>query len=181
MVQNTLRFINPQTPNVTVYPAGRVDFQAIKSLAVRGILNLHCRDLPRNPHVPPHDDVRVYRRTAAVSDAGGWHRRSGGKRVHRRQHPRHPCERSRDRAGLVCLLTGRVSAAGGTFFLDENTKEYRLGPAFRREAQNVGGLHAQDQWRLTPQLTFNYALRWELTGAATNPNEVYSGPTIERM
>lgn len=37
-------------------------------------------------------------------------------------------------------------------------------------AQNVGGFYAQDQWRVTPQLTLNYGLRWEFTGAATNAN-----------
>ncbi len=52
-----------------------------------------------------------------------------------------------------------------------------MSAAFRREAQNVGGLFAQDQWRLTPDLTLNYGLRWEFSGAATNPNEVYSSPT----
>jgi hypothetical protein len=82
---------------------------------------------------------------------------------------------------LYALLTGRVSGAGGTYFLDENTREYRLGPAFRREAQNVGGIYAQDQWRLNPNLTLNYGLRWEFTGPATNPNEVYSGPTVEHL
>ena len=76
------------------------------------------------------------------------------------------------------LLTGRVSTAGGSYFLDENTKEYGLNPAFRREAQNVGGVFAQDQWRISPQLTFNYGLRYEFSGAAVNTNDVYSGPTI---
>ena len=51
-------------------------------------------------------------------------------------------------------------------------------PGFRREAQNVGGVYAQDQWRVSPKLTFNYGLRWEFSGAATNPNEVYSSPTL---
>lgn len=91
-----------------------------------------------------------------------------------------PAVRSADLAtalSLYALLTGRISNAAGTYFLDEQTKQYRLGPAFRREAQNVGGVYAQDQWRVNPHLTLNYGLRWELSGAATNPNEVYSGPT----
>jgi outer membrane receptor protein involved in Fe transport len=78
---------------------------------------------------------------------------------------------------LYAFLTGRISSASGQNALDENTKEYGLNPAFRREAQNVGGLYAQDQWRIRTSLTLNYGLRWELTGAATNPNEVYSSPT----
>ncbi len=82
---------------------------------------------------------------------------------------------------LYAILTGRISSVTGTNFIDENTKRYGLNPAFRREAQNVGGLYVQDQWRLKPSLTLNYGLRWEFSGAATNPNEVYSGPTVEHL
>ena len=78
---------------------------------------------------------------------------------------------------LYAFLTGRISSVTGQNALDENTRQYGLNPAFRREAQNVGGVFAQDQWRLTPDITLNYGLRWEFSGAATNPNEVYSSPT----
>jgi len=78
---------------------------------------------------------------------------------------------------LYAFLTGRVSSANGSNGLDEDTRQYGLNPAFRREAQAVGGLFAQDQWRITPDITFNYGLRWEFSGAATNPNEVYTSPT----
>lgn len=84
---------------------------------------------------------------------------------------------------LYALLTGRIQTTGslGNYNIDEGTKEYRQGPAFRREAQNVGGVFAQDQWRVNPKLTLNYGIRWEFSGAATNPNEVYSSPTLEHL
>ena len=55
--QNTLRFINPDSPDINVYPAGRVDYQVSPSLAVRGIVNLHYRDLPRNPPFPGMEQI----------------------------------------------------------------------------------------------------------------------------
>ena len=42
-------------PNVNYYPTARVDYQATSSLAIRGMLNLHYRDLPRNPQYPGLD------------------------------------------------------------------------------------------------------------------------------
>ncbi len=52
LYQNTFRFINEQIPNINVYPTARVDYQAASSLAIRGVLNLHYRDLPTNPQFP---------------------------------------------------------------------------------------------------------------------------------
>jgi len=285
LIQNTFRFINPNTPNVNYYPTARIDYQATNSLALRGIMNLHYRDLPRNPQFPGLDPVNGGFTSTyyIVSTGADWtvknnlfnqvtvglqsnyeefnpgntlaiYEPQGGRRVVfplgltspqptndvlpiPRNNPvynisdtltwlkgRHtvtlggtfrrttmyesiggaphtvnlgvgtgdpassvftagtiPGVRSTDlpnALALYALLTGRVSGAGGTYFLDEKTKAYGLNPAFRREAQNVGGIFAQDQWRVTPTLTMNYGLRWEFTGPATNPNEVYSGPTL---
>jgi hypothetical protein len=78
---------------------------------------------------------------------------------------------------LYALLTGRISNASETYNIMDGTTVYGLNPLMRREAQNVGGVFAQDQWRLNPHLTLNYGLRWEFTGAAYNTNDIYSSPT----
>ena len=82
---------------------------------------------------------------------------------------------------LYALLTGRISSIAGTNNVDEESHQYVAGPVTRREAQNVGGLFAQDQWRLTPRFTLNYGLRWEFTGAAYNRNGIYTSPTLENL
>ena len=283
LLQNTFRFINQQLPNDNIYPTTRVDYQASPNLAIRGVLNLHWRDLPRNPQYPGLDPINAgftstyyilstgadwtlrpnlfYQvsfgaqsnyeefnpgNTLDVYDApggyivnlplmtspkptgnvlpiprnnpvwnltntftwvkgkhswtfGGTYRRTTMYESIGGQPPSIslgvaagdpassvftaatiPGVRAADlptALSLYSLMTGRISTAGGTYQLDENTKQYRLGPAFRREAQNVGGIYAQDQWRVSPELTLNYGVRWEFSGAATNTNDVYSGPT----
>lgn len=284
LLQNELAFIIPNKPNSNVFPTARVDYQATPSLGIRGVLNLHWRDLARNPQLPglpfvnggftstyyilstgadwtlspnlfsqtsfgyqgnyeefnpgntldiyapqgnrrinlplmtppePTADVMpsprnnpVYNLSNTLTWLQGRHTYTFGGTLRRTtmyesiggaplsinlgvaagdpvsgifNATTMPGVRSTDLGtanSLYALITGRISSAGGTYYLDESTKEYRLGPAFRREAQNVGGVYAQDQWRLTPKLTLNYGLRWEFSGAATNPNEVYSGPTV---
>lgn len=287
LVQNTFRFINEQTPNVNYYPTARVDYQATSALAIRGVLNLHYRDLPRNPQYPgldrwnagftstyyifgggadwtisPHlfntvaagyqsnfeefnpgnslavyepqgnrrvtlplmtspqitNDVMPIPRNNPVYNVsntltwlkgqhtftfGGTFRRTtmyeaiggaphtvtvglgtGDPATNVINTANIPGLRTNDigtAQSLYALLVGRVSTSGGTYFLDENTKQYGLNPAFRREQQNVGGLFAQDQWRITPQLTVNYGLRMEFSGPISNANDVYSGPTVEHL
>jgi hypothetical protein len=79
---------------------------------------------------------------------------------------------------LYALLTGRLTSITGTNYPDETSHEYRAGAQTIREAQNVAGIFAQDQWRLTPRFTLNYGLRWEFTGAAYNTNGLFTSPTI---
>jgi hypothetical protein len=82
---------------------------------------------------------------------------------------------------LYALLTGRISSISGTNNVDEITHEYNAGPVIRREAQNVGGLFVQDQWRLTSRFTLNYGLRWEFSGPAHNTNGIYTSPTLANL
>jgi len=283
LYQGVLSFVDKNTPNANIYPTSRIDYQATSALALRGVLNLHWRDLPTRPRYPglPKISDGFTSTYYILSTGADWAVRpgmfnqfsfgvqsnfeefrpgntlaiyepQGGRRINLplmdspqivadqmpipRNNPvinfsntltwlrgRHtysfggtfrrttmyesiggapftvnlgvaagdpvsgifsattiPGVRTQDLAtirSLYALLTGRISSVSGTNALDENTKAYGLNPAFRREAQNVGGLYAQDQWRVTPDFTLNYGLRWEFSGAATNPNEVYSSPT----
>ena len=290
--QNTFRFVNPDAPDINVYPAARVDYQATPSVAVRGIMNLQYRDLPRNPPFPGMAQINGgFKSTYYIVSSGlDWTVRSnlfnsvtGGIQSNFEEfnpgnrgnldelyqgpfglqvnippnaaplmsspvatgnilsNPRNnpvynisntltwlkghhtwtaggtfrrtsdydkgdgappsitlgllgadpaanvislaniPGLRQNDLAtaqNLYALLVGRVSSAGGTFNLNPDTMQYEQTRVPRNEAQNVGGVYAQDQWRLNPNLTMNYGLRWEFTGAAYNPREVYSGPTV---
>lgn len=64
------------------------------------------------------------------------------------------------------LLTGRISSVQTGRILDPATLQYS-DQVYRENwtAMNMGGVYAQDQWRMTPNFTLNYGLRWELSGA----------------
>jgi hypothetical protein len=285
--QNELRFTIKDEPDINVYPSARVDYQASPSLAVRGILNLHYRNLPRTPPYPGLSSILNGFRSTYYIGSGGvdWTARSNlfnsvsagiqsnyeefgpqnpgnpsdlftgpfgllvnlplgmtspvptGNLFNPRNNPvynisdtltwlkgRHtftmggsfrrtsdydkgfipppavtlgianndpaanvislaniPGLRNADLGtarSLYALLVGRISNASGSMNLNPDTGQYEQVKVPRNEAQNVGGLYAQDQWRVNPTLTLNYGLRWELTGAVYNPSGVYSAPTV---
>lgn len=62
---------------------------------------------------------------------------------------------------LYSTLTGRVSALGGTVYL-EGDGVYRLNGSRHFEIQeNTNGLFAQDSWRIRPNFTVSYGIRWQ--------------------
>jgi hypothetical protein len=68
-----------------------------------------------------------------------------------------------DARALYALLTGRVSAVTGQAALDAETNRYSyLGNRRRAGKLDQYSFYAQDSWRVTPTLTLNGGVRWEL-------------------
>lgn len=89
---------------------------------------------------------------------------------------------------LYAVLSGRVSTFGSNAVLGADGKYHLNGSRHFEIQENTNGLFAQDSWRLRPNLTLSYGLRWQpQTGAKMNsanfallsdPNMVFdvSGP-----
>ncbi len=79
---------------------------------------------------------------------------------------------------LYAILTGRISAIGGNTALDIKTKQYvQYGAPDLNELQQAWGLFMQDSWRVRPNLTVNYGLRWDFTGDDHDLNGMYHSAT----
>ncbi|MGE5833884.1 MAG: TonB-dependent receptor domain-containing protein, partial [Acidobacteriota bacterium] len=77
--------------------------------------------------------------------------------------------------GLYALLTGRVNSIGGNLVLDEATNQYvYLGKRRQAGRMNEYSLFAQDSWRMTPRLTLNAGLRWDIQRPFQAVNDVMS-------
>ena len=81
---------------------------------------------------------------------------------------------------LYALLTGRVSAVPGTARLDAGTGKYLYnGDLARKSRQSNFSAFFSDQWRVTPSLTLNAGLRWDLHNPFTPADSTWSLATIE--
>ena len=80
---------------------------------------------------------------------------------------------------IYAILTGRVTAVTGNARLDGATGEYvYLGNLFQRSRMNSGSTFVQDSWRVSPAVTVNYGLRWDLQGPFTPLSGNWSTATI---
>jgi hypothetical protein len=70
---------------------------------------------------------------------------------------------------LYAILTGRLSGVTGENSYDIKTKQYAQTGSISEypldEVSSAWSLFAEDSWRITPSLTFNYGLRWDIFGA----------------
>ena len=66
---------------------------------------------------------------------------------------------------LYSVLVGRVAAANGSFAYDKKSDSYCqcIGTYNLNELQKAFGLFFQDSYRIRPNFTLNYGLRWDFT------------------
>jgi hypothetical protein len=84
-----------------------------------------------------------------------------------------------DARALYALLTGRVTAIGGTARQNVATGEYvYLGGLEQRSGMKEFGVYAQDSWRLSPTLTLNGGLRWEVQLPFQGLTDTWSAATL---
>ena len=80
---------------------------------------------------------------------------------------------------IYAVLTGRVTAIGGTGRLNASGDQYvYLGNLLQKSRMDSFDLYAQDQWRLTPALTLNYGLRWDVQLPFTPVTNTWSTTTL---
>lgn len=85
-------------------------------------------------------------------------------------------------ASLYALLIGRVASVGGGTEVNPATGQFQPGFGYTaREAKTAGAIYFQDSWHMTPHLTMNYGLRWQLTGAIHNTNGQYFSASPQNL
>ena len=72
------------------------------------------------------------------------------------------------------LLTGRVVTVGRTAFLDEDGNYTLQGQQTSRFRQREFGFFAQDSWRMKPNFTLTYGVRWEPQQSPVSLNSVFA-------
>ena len=65
---------------------------------------------------------------------------------------------------LYNALIGRVAQANFSRVVDPDTLRYDGFINWTWTRSYMGGTYIQDRWRITPELTLNYGLRWEVQG-----------------
>ncbi len=78
---------------------------------------------------------------------------------------------------LYAMLTGRISSYSVANSVNEITHQYApFSPGVQRFVHNNTGTFFADTWRVRPNLTVNYGLRWEFDSPTHNTNGVDVSP-----
>jgi hypothetical protein len=85
-----------------------------------------------------------------------------------------------DPRALYNLLTGRVASAGFQRVVNPETLQYDgiQEQDFTWTNSKMGGLYAQDRWRIRQSLTLNYGLRWEVQGPMKDGKGLAAAPDM---
>ena len=82
---------------------------------------------------------------------------------------------------LYALLTGRVASVTGQAALDENGIYQFLGKRRQEGSLDNYALYVQDSWRLSPTVTLNGGVRWDLQTPFKGANDNFSAVTLADM
>jgi len=81
----------------------------------------------------------------------------------------------RAQAGILyAILTGRISSINRSASLDGTTQSFGFKPFSEYNHQNEYAVYGQDSWKVNPNLTLSYGLRWEFEPSPINDNLVYT-------
>lgn len=79
---------------------------------------------------------------------------------------------------LYGYLAGRVSSIARSVSLQGDTQKYTFDNFNEHNHQNEWAFYGQDSWKLRPNLTVNFGLRWEFEPSPTNDDNVYTRNTF---
>jgi hypothetical protein len=80
---------------------------------------------------------------------------------------------------IYAALTGRVTQINGTARLDAATGKYvYLGNLYQKSRMDSFDAYLQDSWRLTPALTLNLGVRWDVQLPFTAATNTWSTSTL---
>ena len=82
---------------------------------------------------------------------------------------------------LYALLTGRVASVTGEAALDENGKYVFLGKRRQEGSLDNYAMYVQDSWRLSPTVTVNAGVRWDVQTPFKAANDNFSAVTLADM